>query len=206
MATNQLQQAKAPSLPTASSEYSCGWQDTFNGILRLYFNRLDNFMGQLLGPTGAGFISAPTGHFMITSTQTPAVANTAYPLVFDTSVLANNLSLGTPASRILIQVPGYYLILLSAHWAKSAGNPNIWLWTRTNGVDNANSAINSLLQGGAGADTSLCGSDVTFLNSGDYLELVWAADVTTTTLQQVAATAFAPATPAVNFTITLISA
>jgi hypothetical protein len=37
----------APRLPSAATEYDRQYQDQFNNILRLYFNQLDNTLGQL---------------------------------------------------------------------------------------------------------------------------------------------------------------
>jgi hypothetical protein len=42
-----LTQTKAPALPFAPVEYDRVYQDTFNNILRQYFNTLDNLIGQL---------------------------------------------------------------------------------------------------------------------------------------------------------------
>lgn len=42
-----LTNTRAPALPVAPVEYSRLYQDQLNNILRLYFNTLDNFVGQL---------------------------------------------------------------------------------------------------------------------------------------------------------------
>jgi len=46
-----LQNAVAPRLPTAPVQYEQHYQDQFNNILRLYFNRLDSLLGQILATT-----------------------------------------------------------------------------------------------------------------------------------------------------------
>jgi hypothetical protein len=38
----------APRLPSAATEYDRQYQDQFNNILRLYFNQIDNILGQLV--------------------------------------------------------------------------------------------------------------------------------------------------------------
>jgi hypothetical protein len=43
----ELNRTKAPALPFAPVEYDRQYQDTFNNILRQYFNTLDNMIGQL---------------------------------------------------------------------------------------------------------------------------------------------------------------
>lgn len=54
---------KAPALPFAPVQYDRGYQDTFNNILRQYFNRLDNFLGQLMASSSGilGVYGAGTG-------------------------------------------------------------------------------------------------------------------------------------------------
>jgi hypothetical protein len=48
----ELNRVVAPRLPTAPSQYEARFQDQFANVLRLYFNQLDNIIGQL--KTGAG--------------------------------------------------------------------------------------------------------------------------------------------------------
>jgi len=47
----QLNKAVAPSLPLAPREYDAQYIDQLNNVLRLYFNRLDNFNQQLMAST-----------------------------------------------------------------------------------------------------------------------------------------------------------
>jgi hypothetical protein len=42
-----LSQVVAPNLPLAPNEYDRRFTDQFNNVLRLYFNQLDNILGQL---------------------------------------------------------------------------------------------------------------------------------------------------------------
>lgn len=41
-----LNNIAAPSLPLATKEYSARYQDQLNNVLRLYFNRLDDFISR----------------------------------------------------------------------------------------------------------------------------------------------------------------
>ena len=50
---------KAPSLPLPTPEYNQTQQDQFQNALRLYFNRLDNFLAQLTDNM-SGTITDPT--------------------------------------------------------------------------------------------------------------------------------------------------
>lgn len=42
----------APALPHPTTEYDQKYFDKFNNILRIYFNQIDNLLGQILGATG----------------------------------------------------------------------------------------------------------------------------------------------------------
>jgi len=44
----ELSRIAAPSLPLATREYSPTYIDQLNNVLRLYFNRLDNLLAQLV--------------------------------------------------------------------------------------------------------------------------------------------------------------
>lgn len=44
----QLNKVAAPNLPRAPQQYNAQYQEQFNNVLRLYFNRLDNLFGQLM--------------------------------------------------------------------------------------------------------------------------------------------------------------
>ena len=56
-----LQQVPPPALPSAQPAYSKDYQDKFNNVLRLYFNRLNSLLGQLMtGSSSSGLpISFP---------------------------------------------------------------------------------------------------------------------------------------------------
>lgn len=58
----QLNRTKAPALPFAPVQYDRQYQDTFNNILRQYFNTIDNLIGQLMAiSTPIGVYGAGTG-------------------------------------------------------------------------------------------------------------------------------------------------
>jgi hypothetical protein len=43
----QIQRAQPPALPLAPEQYERQYQDQLNSVLRLYFNRIQNILGQL---------------------------------------------------------------------------------------------------------------------------------------------------------------
>ena len=137
----------------------------------------------------------------ITTDQTAASINTAYALTY-TSSAAEGITNGTPASRIVFEEAGEYMISFSAQISStSSSTVNFWFWPRVNGTDVAGSTMkNALHQNGA---TLVVSRSVIFnFAAGDYLEAMWAVDSTSGFLDATAATAFAPAAPASTIAIT----
>ena len=62
--TYELNKAVAPRLPAATNEYDPNYINQLNNALRLYFNQLDNIMGQL--STSSGIIPALTVYTVAT--------------------------------------------------------------------------------------------------------------------------------------------
>jgi hypothetical protein len=48
---NTLNQAAAPRLPAATEEYDVNYINQLNNVLRLYFNQIDNILGQMKAST-----------------------------------------------------------------------------------------------------------------------------------------------------------
>lgn len=140
----------------------------------------------------------------IASSVIAAAANTAYALTY-TVGSADGISLGTPASRIVFEEAGTYLISFSAQISStSSSTVNFYFWPRVNGVDVAGSTMkNALHQNGATLVVSR--ASLFTVSAGDYLEAYWAVDGTSGSLQAFSATAFCPATPASTIAITRIS-
>ena len=132
-----------------------------------------------------------------------AAANTAYPLTF-TAAVANGISLGTPASRIVFDEGGEYMLSFTAQiTSTNSSQVNFWFWPRVNGTDIATSAIRTSLSSNGATDV-VARSAIFSLSAGDYLEAYWAVDDTTASLIAHTATAFAPSTPAATLAITRI--
>ena len=137
----------------------------------------------------------------VTTDQTAASTNTAYALTY-TSSIAEGVTNGTPANRIVFEEAGQYMISFSAQIASTSGSTvNFWFWPRINGTDVTGSTMkNALHQNNAVLVVSR--SAIFDVNAGDYLEAMWAVDNTSGFLDATAATAFAPAAPASTIAIT----
>jgi len=137
----------------------------------------------------------------VTTDQTAASTNTAYALTY-TSSIAEGVTNGTPASRIVFAEAGQYMISFSAQIAStSSSTVNFWFWPRINGADVTGSTMkNALHQNGSVLVVSR--SAIFDVSANDYLEAMWAVDSTSGFLDATVATAFAPAAPASTIAIT----
>ena len=137
----------------------------------------------------------------ITTDQTAASTNTAYALTY-TSSIADGVTNGTPASSLVFEEAGQYMVSFSAQIAStSSSTVNFWFWPRVNGTDVAGSTMKSALHQN-GSVLVVSRSAIFEFAAGDYLEAMWAVDSTTGFLHSTAATAFAPAAPTSTIAIT----
>jgi hypothetical protein len=163
--------------------------------LRLYFNQVSNSLQQLLRGFNRYIVLLNTANI------TAAVANTAYPIAYDTTVESSGIALtGSPASRITVSVAGIYVFLASIQMDSTGGTTHAHTWFRVNGVDVANSANKVVVS--SSADESICTRNLTLtLQAGDYVEIVWAAANTNLFLAAEAAAAPVPAIPSVRLSV-----
>ena len=144
------------------------------------------------------------GEFTKTTDQTPASTNTAYALTFDNTEIAEGISIGSPASRIVVVQSGLYQFDATVQISSgSSSAKTVWLWFRKNGTDVANSARLVTININNGY-TAVSMSEFFSLAANDRIEIMFAVDNTAITVNNVAATAFAPAAPAVVLAVSQI--
>lgn len=152
------------------------------------------------------------GTFTDSTTQTPAAVYTPQALTFNTTETSLGFSRGTPTSRIVASVSGFYNFQFSIQLTSgSASNKYLWIWPRINGVDlrdsNGRVSVN-----GSGTDVVAAWNWTVSLGANDYFELWFAADDTNiqlvaepaTTGPDGSATFARPAVPSVILTVTQI--
>ena len=191
----QIRPPVAPNLPLAPREYDPGYHDRHDNTLRLYFNQVSNSLQQLLTGFNRYIV------LLNTASVTAAVANTAYPIAYDTTVASSGITLtGSPTSRITVAVAGIYVFLASIQLDSTGGTTHAHTWFRVNGVDVANSANKIIV--GSGADETIANRKLMLtLQAGDYVELVWATANTNLFLAAEAAAAPIPAIPSVRLSV-----
>jgi hypothetical protein len=144
------------------------------------------------------------GVFTKTTDQSPALVNTEYLLTFDNTQISNGVIIGVTTSQIIVPQSGLYKF--DATLQLTSGNSsakNIWVWFKKNGTAIANSAriVTSDLNNGYIPITL---SESVSLAANEYVELAFAADSTSVTVDNVAATAFAPAAPSIILNVTQV--
>jgi len=208
--TEPLIVPEPPRLPVATLEYSQQAQDQFTNILRLYFNRIKNFEQLFTTTTGGVFLQFPFAAFHDSTTQTHSTTNTAKAITFDTTDYSNSITRGSPTSRIVTSVAGYYNFQFSAQLDKASGaSASVWIWPRINGANITHSASKVSIQGTT-AESVPAWNFVLPMNANDYFELYWLTDDTNVQLKKEAGFGTAPNNvpeiPSVILTATFVSA
>ena len=144
------------------------------------------------------------GHadYIITADVTAAAINTAYKLTYDALSHNHGITLGTPASRIVVEEGGQYVFSFSAQVSSTSSNTvHFYFWPSINGTNVDNSAMTTALhQNNATMVTSR--AQVFTLAAGDYLEVNWMVDNVNGFLNYTAAASPRPALPASTLSIT----
>lgn len=135
-----------------------------------------------------------------------AAINTAYAITYDAPPFGDGITLGSPASRIVFEEGGTYLLAFTAQISSTASSTVAFrFWPRINGVDIAGSTIVAKLHQND-ASTVVSRAALFPMNAGDYLEVMWATDTLNGFLKAEPATAYAPAAPSTTLSITRIRA
>lgn len=143
------------------------------------------------------------GEFTKTDSQTPAVINTAYPLLFNTTQIANGVYVGATTSQVFVTQAGLYNLATSVQITSgNSSQKSVWVWLRKNGTtDLPNSArVASITLNNGYLVVTL--NVIASLLANEFIEVMYAADNTNVSISTVAATAFAPAAPAVILAVT----
>lgn len=142
------------------------------------------------------------GDFYIAADVTAASANTEYKLTYTAEASNDGITLGSPASRIVFEEAGQYVIAFSAQISStSASTVHFYFWPSVNGTDINNSAMTTALhQNNATLVTSR--TQVFTVAANDYLEVNWMVDSTSGFLNATAAASPVPNIPASTLSIT----
>ena len=135
------------------------------------------------------------GVFSDTTVQAPANAYTPYAITYNTTDISNGVVVGAPTSRIVVPRAGLYRFSFSAQIESSnSSTKKVWIWPRVNGIDIPNSNSEVTLSG-SGTVLVPAWSWALPMNTGDYFQLMYAAEDTSVSFEAKAATTGANGTP-----------
>lgn len=141
------------------------------------------------------------GEFTKNNSQIPATANTAFALTFTNTEISQGVSIGSPASRVVIANAGVYTFLVSVQiTSTNSSQKAIWVWLRKNGTNIPNSANIASINLNNGY-LEMVIEDIISAAANDYFEVMFAADDVNISVSSVPATGFAPAAPAVSLSV-----
>jgi hypothetical protein len=204
----ELEKIAAPSLPLATDEYERRYQDQLNNVLRLYFNRLDNFIARLntSGAINPVLINNPNGLFFNTANQTLAAVNTGYPITFNQTYLNNEVALQTAStSKIAVTVPGVYNFQLSCQLkSTNASGKDVQIWIKRGTTTIGYSAHKYTLEGSDNHFNVAWNFNID-LAAGEYIEMYWGADDTNVVMEAIAASAPYPATSSAVMSVSYVA-
>jgi hypothetical protein len=211
---------RAPALPIPTLDYNKAQQDQFENVLRLYFNRLDNYLAGLSssGGTGGSQLYFPYGAFSSTQTQT-AASNTATAFTFNTTDFANGFSI-VSSSRITAEYAALYNLQFSIQVKSlSSATEDVYVWFRQYTAATAtladipasNSLIGLLARKGPGdPNHGVFGWNFYIsMAANDYVQVMWSTsngtDVSVPYLPA-SGSPTKPAVPSVIVTMSFVSA
>jgi len=148
------------------------------------------------------------GRFSDTTDQAPLAINTPYPITFNTTDISRGVYADggvSPTSMIFVNESGFYKLQAGISLTSTNSSAKtIWIWSRKNGVDIANSARRKTILGNGTYDILNYDMEVS-LNAGDHIELVYAVDDITISINSPSATAFVPSIPSITLIVNQIA-
>jgi hypothetical protein len=211
MATNLTQQLDTPAPPNLGTPdvlYSESYFRQTNGGLNVYFNKLRNLFGALLGPRGGKFLNLPYGAFQDSTDQTAANTTTAYAVTFNTTDFTNGVTLSN-SSRLNVAQAGIYNLQFSIQFKNTTNDgQDVDIWFRKNGtnIDNSNSRFHLPARKSGGDPSHLIAALNFFfsLAANDYVEIMWRPTDVGVSLEHFA-TSSSPTRPAIPSVIATLS-
>ena len=215
--STQLSPSQQPRLPAAPVEYDARYVDSLTGILRQYFNQVDNLTQSLLTNTGGRFLRTVCGSFYDTTSQT-TTANTATLMTINSTDTPNTNGVSiVSGSKITVTYPGVYNLQFSVQADNANANTQdmtIWL-KQGNGGGAATDLVGSSgylsVPGKHGAENGhgIYGWNYfVTMAASDYIQLYWSVTSADISIKYYAAgtSPTRPATSSVVATMTFVSA
>ena len=181
---NRIITPAPPNLPLGTDQYERRYQDQFTNVLRLYFNQLQNALGELFSPDGGKYVGFPHIAASDNAIQYATAANTPTIIQWSTLDAGSGFTLNSN-NTATARISGVYKITYSLQFANNDNAiHDAIVWLRINGSASTDDVPNSTtiftLQARKSAllPNFVCGySEVVFeLNGGDSIGLWWGTD------------------------------
>jgi len=144
------------------------------------------------------------GDFLRNVDHSIAVINTAEVITFNVTDSSNGVGLGFAGGRIIAANAGLYSVSFHAQVISgNASSKTVYFWFRKNSVDIPNTTMAITLSAN-GEYAPVSKTDFFSLAANEYLEVYWASTDTAVTLKAIAASGFAPASPAAGISVTQV--
>jgi hypothetical protein len=142
------------------------------------------------------------GHARYSSTvdQAAAVISTAYAVTFNTTQNESGVSL-VSSSQVTVSSAGVFEVTVGIQALKSVATIQVVdAWLRLNGTDIIDSRMSSTVT--VSGDTQhITNTYQVTLAASDYIQVMWATDSTSMTLDATAATAYGPTSPSASVSV-----
>ena len=206
---NELEKVSPPNLPVAPIVYDSKYQDQFNNVLRLFFNRLNNIFTQI-NASDVATLSFPYGAFSSGVDQT-AIANTATLITLNTTDFSSDVSIAS--SKITVANAGIYNLQFSVQLENNDNaSQDVFIWLKQNGVDIVGSTGKIGIPARKSPGDPFHGiygwNYFVSMTAGQYIEIYWSTTNANVTIQYYPASASPtkPATQSVVATMSFVSA
>ena len=203
---NEIDRVVPPALPLATEQYDRPFMDQNSNVLRLFFNRLTNIVNTLLSTEDGGkFLYMPRGLFYSTTDQSATVVNTGYPVEFENTYIGNGVSIaGADDTRITVSADGVYNFQVTLQTAHSnSSDVKITTWINKNGTDQPYGGQAQTIKGNA--NQPVFWNFSIDLTAGQYIEMYWATESLSLTLDSTAATSPHPGIPSTIVAVSFVS-
>ena len=201
---NQLQRPEPPAIPQAVNEYRRPYEDQRNNVFRLFFNRLVGTLNALLSVDDGGkYLYMPSALLYSTTDQNAAVANTGYPVEFENTYLARGVSIVSD-TRITVSADGVYNFQVTLQTDHVGGSDaTITTWINKNGTDVPYGGQQQTVKGNS--IHAVFWNFSIDLTVGQYIEMYWATDDTSLTLDTQPAASPHPGIPSAIVAVSFVS-
>lgn len=154
------------------------------------------------GSGGAGDYA----QFYDTSNQIATAVDTGQGVTWGGTAYSRGVSVDTvDTTKINFTHSGrYYIDFTATIHSENASSKEVYFWPAINGVDISNSGMVHTLESNDHRRT-ISRSGIFDVNSGDYLQAMWATNDTDLDLHGLAASAFAPAIPSATLSVIQVS-